>query len=78
MVKSTSIELTAFGPKALLMAINAKAASMDGNAGSGVGNAGSAASAAQDLSDALADKLTTAATTYMDSSPTFRLKTQPE
>ncbi|MBA4074063.1 MAG: hypothetical protein C0508_03415 [Cyanobacteria bacterium PR.023] len=47
--------------KALLMAINAKAASMEGNAGSGVGNAGSAASAAQDLSDALADKLTTAA-----------------
>jgi hypothetical protein len=28
--------------KALLMAINAKAASMEGNAGSGVGNAGSA------------------------------------
>ncbi len=46
--------------KAMLMAINADAASDDGNAGSGVSNANSARQGAQDLSDRLSEKLTTA------------------
>jgi len=45
--------------KAMLIAINAEAADSDGQGGSGSGNASQAESGAQEISNALADKLTT-------------------